>query len=437
MMDYRDYLQFDSRLFAKAVATSGLAAARVFALAGQRRRSFQILATLHRSAFSTRASQVAERRLQSELDAAADSRDNILDEHLRNVRPDSGTNSYFKNPERLLGTRLIVLKAPAGAERGLLIFDYTPFFPLLPRLFHADKILARYHLVLEPSWTGFCDLDLVSASRFADPVFVQVLEPRDRQFIDGLGPRFVPIPITMNWWADYRVFRPIPGAKKEVDLIMIASWARFKRHEQFFTALARLKARGVKLRAALVGYPNGLTKENVLEMARRRGLDDQIEIHESLTPEGVNRQFNRARANIVWSRREGVNRAIIEGMLAGLPGVLRRGFNYGHPYPFINDATGSFADEHDLPDVLVRLLERADTMQPRDWILQNMSVDHAAAAVNAAVQTWSDRARQPWSSGLVKKVGFLNAMRYWDEADQQRFEPDYQFLRSQIRAAAV
>ena len=62
-----------------------------------------------------------------------------------------------------------------------------------------------------------------------------------------------------------------------------------------------------------------------------------------------------------------------------------------------------------------------------------MSVDRALTAIDTTVQAWSTAAGQSWTPGLAKKVGFLNAMEYWDPADRARFETDYEFLRSQIR----
>ena len=97
------------------------------------------------------------------------------------------------------------------------------------------------------------------------------------------------------------------------------------------------------MKAILVGYPMGQTKDDVCERAKYYGVFDQLEIHESITSEEVNTHFSRAKVNVLWSRREGWNRAIIEGMFAGVPCVLRKGHNYGFRYPYINANTGCYS----------------------------------------------------------------------------------------------
>src|SRR5213078_1833422 len=110
-------------------------------------------------------------------------------------------------------------------------------------------------------------------------------------------------------------------------------WAKFKRHHRFLAALARLRARGERLRAILVGYPLDFPLDHVRRLVRYYGVADQVELYERLPAADVNELFNRARVNVLWSRREGFNRSIIEGMFAGVPAILREGFNYGHRYP--------------------------------------------------------------------------------------------------------
>src|SRR5262249_30647634 len=264
-------------------------------------------------------------------------------------------DKFILNPERLLGTRALVLKSAEPGERGVIVIDYSFAFPLFARLFDVRRILKHYYLVLEPSWTGYCTPDTLCYCHFDAPVFVEPPEPRDTDFLRSIASNLVTVPVSANWWVDHRVFKPIPGAKKDADLIMVASWSPFKRHNRLFQALATLNRRGEKLRGIMVGYRNDCTLDEIYKEARHYGVHGQLEFFERLSPENVNVQLNRARVNIVWSRKEGVNRAIIEGLFAGVPCILRHGFNYGHPYPFINRQTGCFATEKSLPDDLLRL----------------------------------------------------------------------------------
>ena len=111
------------------------------------------------------------------------------------------------------------------------------------------------------------------------------------------------------------------------------------------------------------------------------GCADQIEIYDDIPQQQVNEVVNRARVSLLWSRREGVNRAIIESMFAGVPCVLRDGFNYGYKYPYINERTACFTSETDLPQTLLSAIRDHDRYAPREWVAANMSCQlryHAA-----------------------------------------------------------
>jgi glycosyltransferase involved in cell wall biosynthesis len=171
--------------------------------------------------------------------------------------------------------------------------------------------------------------------------------------------------------------KPLPNASKDVDIIMIASWAWFKRHHRFFSALSKVYSKGEKAKVVLVGYPTDSTRDDILSLAKHFGIHAQLELYEWLSPEEVNAQLNRAKVNVIWSRKEGSNRAIIEGMFAGVPCILREGHNYGYRYPYINSQTGCFASEEELPNKLIGMIHNYQKFSPRDWVLSNMSCQKA------------------------------------------------------------
>jgi hypothetical protein len=145
--------------------------------------------------------------------------------------------------------------------------------------------------------------------------------------------------------------------------------------------------------------------------------------------------LNRTKVNLLWSRREGSNRAIIEGFAAGVPGILREGFNYGYRYPHINAATGAFASERELPDRLLEMVRFHERYDPRSWVMQTMTPQLATVAIDENIARYASRTGEKWTTGqLAVKVTSLHSMAYWDEAERPRFEADYVFLRSALRA---
>ena len=100
----------------------------------------------------------------------------------------------------------------------------------------------------------------------------------------------------------------------------------------------------------------------------------------------VNRHLNRAKVNVLWSRREGFNRAIIEAMFAGVPCILRQGINYGHHYDYINPSTGRFSTEKDLPRNLSEMIESYSSYALRDWVMKNMSCQRGTEILNECIR---------------------------------------------------
>ena len=427
----REYVLFDSSLAHWLLTAAALAAAGISRLSGNRLRALGILCGIHRGAYSTAGDRAAEHVVFRAL------RDgHIGRQFIQSLQPSGATRRYFANPLHLLGPRVFVMKSPGPREKGVLVLDYTALFPVVWKFFDLEAISKRYHIVLEPAWSGYCDLSILSTTALPDPVFVEAYEPRDKHVIEQVGMNLVVVPLSANWWVDHRQFKPL-GRTRDIDVVMVASWASFKRHDRVFDAMRLLKERGPAVRASLVGYPNGMTREQILDLAAYYGVDDQVEAHEWLPPEGVNEQINRAKVNLIWSRREGVNRAIIEGMFAGIPCIVRDGFNYGYRYPYVNEQTGTFATEAGLPDAILDMIARSDDMSPRDWVMNHMSCERSTHILEDIIRAEAVKRGEHWSTGLAVRVCGLNAQEYFVPGDAERFAEDYRFLASQLRPQPV
>ncbi|MQA28879.1 MAG: glycosyltransferase [Luteitalea sp.] len=427
----REYAGFDSSIGRLVFGAAGMALAAAYQLLGSRLKAVEVAAAVHRAAYTSLTDRLSWRLVSRDLQTAT-----ISARYIATSGSAPSTQRFIDEPERLLGTRILVLKSPSTNERGIVVLDYSFVFSLFARLFDVEAIAQRYYLVFEPSWSGYCDLDILSYSQFAFPVFVQSVEPRDTEVLGRAGNNFVPVPTAANWWIDHRLIRPIPDTPKNLDIVMIASWAAFKRHHRVFKTLQTLRRRGHVLTMAVAGYPSGLSKDDILRQADYFGIADQIEVHEWLSPSDVNVLYNRAKVNLLWSRREGFNRGVIEGMLANVPCIMRTGFNYGFCLPYLNALTGRFCAEQDLPATLLEFRDSHHRYHPRDWVLSHMSCQSATEALTTAIRPVALGLGETWSRDPVVKVGALNRMAYWDEQDGKRFAADYEFLKSARRPGA-
>ena len=424
-----EYLEYDSTFMRMLSSVGGAAAARLLWAVGDTTRAFTVASRVHRSGGSRGASTAIERALRRRPAALRA----FYESHIQRSIHGREAQPFLHHAAALLGYRAIIVKSARDRERGVLILDYSYIFPLFAALFDIEAVASRYQIVLEPSWRGICTADVLCYSAFDFPVLVQSIEPRDTAFINGLRTNLATVPTAANWWIDHRLIKPIPGVQRDIDIIVVASWSSLKRHWRLFRMLHQLRKRGHRLRMALVGYRGDKTLTDIRQEAEYFGVADQVELHENVPLEEVGRLLARSKVHVLWSRKEGANRAIIEAMLADVPVVVRRGLSYGFAYPYINPQTGSFAEEHELGDVVLDMIENRGRYRPREWIMQHMSCQRATTVLEDAVREIAVQRSEPWTTGLTVKTSRLETQGYWNPEDRMRFEADYAFVTAQIR----
>lgn len=433
----REWLVFDSAVTRTVAALTGTTIGFVLLILGRSQRAVDIFARIHRGNFHPISNKLVQRMFGEAISRKGGSvsrrLEMVLAGYPASVEPMMQTARFFENPERLLDGCCLVLKASSANERGVLYLYYSYVYPLFLRYFDAGAIEKRYHIVIEPSWSGYCDLNILCLTRLEKNVFVGAMEPRDADFVNSLGAtNLVVVDIGGNTWIDPQLFKPSDNVPKDIDIIYVASWAHYKRHWALFKALSTLKTWGLRPRVALVGYPGGLSAKDISDQASALNVEDLVEFHERVAPARVNELLNRSKVNLMWSRREGSPRAIIEGMAAGVPCIIRTGFNYGYRYPYINQETGCFATEHELPTALAHMLERHSTFSPRSAVIPRMTPEASTRRLNDAIRTTALSNGETWTTDITVRVGTVDGLGYRDAEDRKRFDADYAFLRSSV-----
>jgi glycosyltransferase involved in cell wall biosynthesis len=350
------------------------------------------------------------------------------------VHPLKNTKKFFDDPVELFEGVMIVLKSPTNNEKGVIVIAYSYYFPLVFKLFDMEKIAEKYHFVLEPSWSGLCDPDILVFTKLSDSVFVMAFEQRDADFIKESNTNLIPIPISANWWVDYRCFQVPKLNDRDIDVIVVAAWSRFKRHANIFKAIKSLKDKGEKLNITLVGYPGDMTMDDIKALANYYNINEQITYYEWISPQEVAKLMMRAKVNLLWSRMEGVNRAIIEGMFCNTPCILRDGFNYGQKYSYINDKTGEFCTEDNLPNTILEIKNNYATYSPRTYIEQFHTCEAAVTLLNEAIAEHCYNTKDAtWSNNIDLKVNELHGMKYFSSDLLIKYADDYSWIKETLK----
>ncbi len=402
---------------------------QIYLLSGKYLKSIKLLSILFRSGWlgSVLIPTIVTRKLFC-TNPQKQFLDGFKTELLEDTTPLPHTKKFFDDPKQLFEGVLIVLKESSDTEKGVILLKYSYYFPLLFKLFNVDQIAEKYHIVLEPSWAGFCDPNILIYQTLKHPVFVMTYETRDLNYLQQLNSNLVPVKIGPSWWVDHSVFNTDLKLDRDIDLLVIAQWARFKRHITLFKVFNRLINSGKNLKIVLAGYPGDFDIQHIKYLAELYDLSEHVEIHEWLPPEEVSQLYQRSKINILWSRFEGNNRSIIEGMFCDTPGIIREGHNFGDKYAYINEKTAMWANESTLEKTIIHILENPNTFSPKDWVLGHHNNKIATATLHEIITKKEREYGNVFDGPISLKVNNLHGMSYVDKDDYNRFSKDYDFI---------
>lgn len=174
-------------------------------------------------------------------------------------------------------------------------------------------------------------------------------------------------------------FQPL-GLPKIYDVIYVAAAQAYKRHDILFEALAKLPR---SLRTLCVfGY--GELTADLRKHVDHLGINVDFLGPPGVPFDEVNRLMNQARIGVVCGVDDGAPAILTEYMLAGIPVLANRALSCGLQY--ITPATGGMADADEFHSGIRDLLNRADTLHPRDVVLANWTWPHSIRRLRSLIE---------------------------------------------------
>ncbi len=315
--------------------------------------------------------------------------------------------------EQFFDGRILPIKEKSGDEKGVLIVKFSETFSKMRRAYDVGRILKDYYVVLEPSYSGFCDPEILFFMEYPDqPVVVQAADQNDCDFIARLNSNLIPINIGSSDWTNDRVFRPL-GLDKTYDCIMVALWNDIKRHHMLMEAIRELN--DPTYRACLVGGGWGRVMLDYREMAEYYGVMENIDFFEMVPSEEVNRLLNLSKLNILLTLKEGANKSVFEGFFADVPGLILD-TNIGVNRSYLNENTGIIAPENDLPQILRQMRTGYTKFTPRQWALEHISCEASTRKLESLLRKIAAERDEPFTGSLVVKVN--PELDYYHDSDR-------------------
>jgi hypothetical protein len=315
-------------------------------------------------------------------------------------------------------------------EKGVVFVSFEYQWVRLLQHCDVNEFARRYLLVVSPTWSPPHGLiNHVFPAVYPGPIFCLISNRNDLEIFPRLSPKYVMVPLFASSWVNPGLYEPLAFEKKDIDLLMLANFGKYKRHFALFRALRDLPT---STRVVLIGQHNGArTREVLLAEAASYGVAGRFELRESVSDAEVNDSLRRAKVSVILSRREGSCVAVVESMFANTPVGMYEDAAIGSRV-FINENTGRLLKHEQLGAQLARFIAEARQFSPRQWAMDNhLSCFGSTEVLNGVLKTHMLAAGQEWTQDI--------AAHHWrpdpqlvNEADKIKMSPAYTDLETRL-----
>ena len=296
-----------------------------------------------------------------------------------------------------------ILKCASPGEKGVVFVSFETQWEKLLAL-GPERLAAfasDYDLVVAPTWSPpHSPANLVFPRLFPGPLPCTISNLADLEIFPRLHPSYQPLRLFASSWVNPEIYQPRPRSERDIDLVMVANFGRYKRHHALFSALARIP-KHARPNVVLVGQPHGnRTAEVLLHEMEDHGVRDCITLRSRISDAEVVDTLCRSKAAIITSMREGSCVAVVEAMMADTPLALLKGAQIGSS-AFLNEHTGCWLDGARLHEELPGFIARSDRFSPRAWLLENgIHCRASTQTLNEHLRTTAIAAGKPWTRDI-------------------------------------
>jgi len=334
--------------------------------------------------------------------------------------PDFGQDQIHKT--------IILKRYVSPREKGVVFVSFENQMVRLAKAADLRRFAEHYTLVLSPSWSPPHSIASYLFPRlYQDQIFCLISNPRDLILFPRISDKYRMVPLYASSWVDPREFSPVSFAEKNIDVFMLANFAKYKRHHALFSALRDLPR---DYRVLLIGQrERGRSKETLLNEAAAFGVRDRFEIRENVSDEELHNAFVRAKISLILSRREGSCVAVVESMFANTPIGLFEDAEVGSRV-YINEQTGRLLRHDRLAAQIKDFVESSAQYNPRKWVIEN-GVDCVASSrvLNEALKQNALSSGGEWTEDIATLRWRPNP-QYYDPLQAEPLRPSYAEIES-------
>lgn len=297
-------------------------------------------------------------------------------------------------PLKEAATRSIILKWPdidqdKVTSKGVLLITFTKTFSYYINNIDIRKLHDYFYLVLEPSWSGYADPDILGFFNKGEKVIIQSSEIQDRIFLNHFIDYCIPVSFGASDWVNPDIFVKT-DAQKIYDSVYIANTNPIKRVFRYLKAIKTIiEARDPNYKACLVCASWGGAESLLRKLVESFNLENNLTLLFAQSRSQVINILNQSKVNILLSLKEGSNRSLFEALFCGVPAILASE-NIGVNKAYINEHTGLLLDNTALEDGLCWIKENYHRYDTRTWAMQNIAPQASTQKLCAVINNHFD-----------------------------------------------
>ena len=298
------------------------------------------------------------------------------------------TNTNEK--EKSAAKRSIVLAEPkiedgVVLKKGVLLITFTHSFCSFLASEQFESLNKRFLFILEPSWTGYADPDILLFCERAEHLVIQATDIDDRALINSLYPEVKTIDIGASNWVNQEKFVEDKSVQKSIDLLYVANNNPVKRVFRFIEVVREISSRVTNLKVVIICAGWGGSSKEVDNEIKRKKLENIIELKDGLPQDELIRLYQSSKASVLFSLKEGSNRVLFESLSCNTP-IFCIAENRGVNKSYVNESTGSLAFDSCCSSSLEQLLKEYKNYSPREWALANISPKRTTDRLSSIIE---------------------------------------------------
>lgn len=325
---------------------------------------------------------------------------------------------------RLLESATVLKPFISEREKGVVYLSFEHQWTRLLQNCDIKEFARQFRLVLSPVWAvPYSLVNFLLPELWDDIVFSHLSDPNDAFILPRISSKYIVVPLLCSSWVNPEWFKPVPFDKKDIDLIMLANFGKYKRHFVLFKALKQMPE---SLRIVLIGQRNGnRTREVLLKEARLYGVENRFELWENAKDSVVFDALARSKISVILSLREGSCVAVVESLFADTPVALFKNAEVGSRI-FINNATGRFLENKDVGLQLFDFIKNANKYNPRKWAMENkIHCFESSTTLNKIIRNYCKSIGEDWTQDT--------AVFHWRPYPTPIYEQDKNLLQAERR----